>query len=442
VRRGPAPGAAVTSARAVARAVAVALALAPALAHANAPDSFGFGPRIAGLAGAGTAAARGQEAAFHNPAGVADSDDIELGLAYSYAAMALELDGRAAGVTTPRGTSLGLALPARLGPVTAAFGLAVYLPDQFIARIQLVPASEPHFALLDNNLQHVVVQPVVALRFGHTLSIGVGASILADAGGNGVTFDVGVAAGNKVGEAALDVKLPIRAAPVVGIAVMPRPWLRIAAAYRGELDLKLALDILAHVDLPGAISGDTIISLAALNFYTPHELTGAVALDLGALTVTAELDWLKWSSFDRALPTLDVRIGLGIAPPLVAPAFPVVRFDDQYVARVGAELRRTLGPHLGLAARLGYAYIPSPVRPQTGLTSFADNDRHVIALGAGLSLKELIHVLPKPLSFDVALQIHRLEPRATAKDPHLTASPGFTSSGTIVYLTAGLEARF
>ncbi|MGZ3406761.1 MAG: OmpP1/FadL family transporter [Polyangia bacterium] len=425
------------------RALALLLTIAaPALAHANAPDTFGFGPRIAGLAGAGTAEARGQAAAFHNPAGVALSDDIEAAIAYSYAGMALRIDGRDAAVTTPRGTSLGLSLPARLGPITAAFGLAVYLPDQFIARIHLVPASEPHFALLDNNLQHVVVQPVVALRLGRRFAIGGGASILADAAGNGITFDVGVSSGNKVGQAALDVTLPVRAAPVLGLTILPKPWLRFAVAYRGELDLKLSLGILAHVDLPGAISGDTLISLIALNFYSPHTVTGAVAVDLGALTLTAQLDWLKWSDFQRAIPDLHVQIGLAIAPPLVAPAFTQPRFDDQYVVRLGAELRRTLSTHLDAAARVGYAYFPSPVPPQTGLTSFADNNRHVIAIGAGLSLKELITILPKPLSLDLALQVHQLEPRATAKDVHVTASPGFTSSGTIVQVTAGLEARF
>ena len=418
------------------------LLVAPAVARANALDTFGFQPRIAGLAGAGTAEARGQAAAFHNPAGVALTDDIELGLAYSYAGMALQIDGRDANVTTPRGVSLGLALPAHVGPIVAAFGLALYLPDQFIARIQLVPANEPHFVLLDSNLQHVVVQPVVALRLGRYFSIGAGASILADAGGNGVTFDVGVNSGNKVGQAALDVRLPIRAAPVVGVTVMPKPWLRFAAAYRGELDLKLSLDILAHVDLPGAISGDTLISLVALNFYTPHTVTGAVAVDLGALTLTAQLDWLDWSRFDAALPSLNVNIGLAIAPPLVPPAFPTVRFDDQYIPRLGAEVRRTINAHLDIATRLGYAYMPSPVRPQTGLTSFADNDRHVIGVGVGFLLRDLLHFLPKPLHVDAAVQVQQLEPRSTAKDPHLTASPGFSSSGTIVLMTAGLEAHF
>jgi long-chain fatty acid transport protein len=416
--------------------------LAAASAQANAPDTFGFGPRIAGMAGAGTAEARGQAAAFHNPAGVALTNDVEAAVAYSYGGMLLRIDGRDANVTAPRGTSLGLALPAHLGPITAAFGLAVYLPDQFIARIQLVPSTEPHFALLDNNLQHVVVQPVVALRFGDKVAIGGGASILADAAGNGITFDVGISAGNKVGVGALDVSLPVRAAPVVGVVVMPKPWLRFGVAYRGELDLKLSLDILAHVDLPGGISGDTVIAIGALNFYTPHTVTGAAAADLGALTLTAQLDWLKWSSFDRALPDLNVRVGLGISPPLVPPVFPTVRFNDQYIVRVGAELKRALTPRVDLAGRVGYAFVPSPVPPQTGLTSFADGDRHVVSLGAGLALRELISILPKPLSIDVALQLQQLEPRATAKDPTVTASPGFTSSGSIIYVTAGVEARF
>lgn len=420
----------------------IAIVLAPAAASANALDTFGFGPRAAAMAGAATASAHGQAAAFANPAGVALDDDVEVALAYSYAGMLLRIDGADARVTTPRGISLGLSLPAHIGPVTAAFGLALYLPDQFIARIQLVPSTEPHFVLLDNNLQHVVAQPVVSFRFGAHVALGVGASVLADAAGHGISFDVGIVGGNKVAQGALDVSLPIRATPVVGLVVMPRPWLRLGGAYRGEIDLHLSLDILAHVDLPGSISGDTLISLVALNFYTPHTLTGGVAIDLGALTLTAQLDWLKWSDFDRSLPDLRVRLGLAISPAVVPPRFPVPRFDDQFIGRFGAEVRRPLTAHLGLAARLGYAYVPSPVPAQTGLTSFADNDRHVLAFGAGLTLHELWRFLPKPLSFDVALQLQQLTPRQTAKDPHLTSSPGFSSSGSIVHVTAGLEARF
>ena len=127
--------------------------------------------------------------------------------------MALKIDGRDANVTSPRGTSVGIALPAHVGPFTAAFGLAVYMPNQVHRAHPARARDRAAFALLDNNLQHVVAQPVVALRFGHAFAIGAGASILADAAGNGVTFDVGITNGNKVGQAALDVTLPIRPRP-------------------------------------------------------------------------------------------------------------------------------------------------------------------------------------------------------------------------------------
>jgi hypothetical protein len=395
------------------------------------------------MAGAVTADARGYAGAHHNPAGVALTDDIEAAIGYGGADAQLRLNGVDAGVTAPRGTSFGLALPLKLGPITVAFGLALYLPDQFIARIQLVPVSEPHFALLDNNLDHIVVTPVLALRLARWLSIGAGATLLADAAGNGITFDVGIVGGEKVGKGALDVSLPTRIAPVLGIAIAPARWLRVGAAWRGQIDLGLKLDILANVDLAGAITGNTLITLRAVNFYTPHKVSLGVALDATReLTLCASVEWLGWSAFTGAVPDLGVLVALGITPPLVDAAFPHPRFNDVWVPRFGGEYRHDLTPRVGMAARLGYAYERSPVPEQTGLTSFADNDRHVIALGVGVELRRLISIVPKPVRFDVGLQVHALEPRTTRKDPRVFAGQGFRSEGYLVHAAATLEARF
>src|SRR5581483_10235818 len=225
-------------------------------ARANALDTFGFSARAAGLSGAVCADARGWIGAHYNPAGVALTDDREVSIGYSYAFMGTTLNGADAQVTNPRGTSLGLALPLRLRSWTAALGLALYVPDQFVVRIQLAPATEPHFALLDNNLEHIVVTPVLALRPSKYFSIGAGITLLADA--------AGVVGGDKVGKATLGVALPTRLAPVVGVELMPLPWLRFGASYRGEVDLGLKLDILANVNIAGAITGDTLISLRAV----------------------------------------------------------------------------------------------------------------------------------------------------------------------------------
>jgi long-subunit fatty acid transport protein len=230
---------------------------------------------------------------------------------------------------------------------------------------------------------------------------------------------------------------------VVGFTVLPRPWLRLGAAYRGAIDLGLKLDILANVDLAGAITGDTLITLRAVNFYTPHKVALGAAVEVRPeLTLTAELDWVNWGAFGGAVPDLRVLVALGISPPLVEALFPAARFNDIWVPRVGAELRHDFSPRVGFAVRLGYAYERSPVPAQRGLTSFADNDRHVVALGAGIELRRLIPILPRPLRLDVAAQVHALEPRATLKDPRVFPGQGFSSGGAIVHLAATLEARF
>jgi hypothetical protein len=139
------------------------------------------------------------------------------------------------------------------------------------------------------------------------------------------------------------------------------------------------------------------------------------------------------------VPQMKVLVQLAISPPLIQAMFPQPRFSDQWVPRIGAELRRRRG-RWDFAARLGYAFERSPVPEQTGLTSFADNHRHVLAFGGSFALRDL-KVLPKGLKLDLALQVHDLEPRITAKSrPFL--GQGFSSSGYLLFLSAMLEARF
>jgi adenylate cyclase len=410
-------------------------------AWANALDTFGFTPRATGMAGAMAAEARGIAAAHHNPAGIALEDEPSVSIGYGGAVMGLKINEEDANVTTPRGTSFGLSLPLHIKSTTLAFGLALYMPDQFVVRIQLQPAAEPHFALLDNNLHHIVVTPALSFRPLKWLSLGIGATILADAAGNGVTFDFGLVDGGLAGRGALDVSLPTRAAPVAGVWFQPKKWLRFGAMYRGEVDLNLHLDILTNVDIAGAITGDALISLRALNMYTPHKVALGAAIDLSPdLTVSAEVDWVGWSYFQGAVPQLKVLVQLAISPPLIEVLFPQPHFNDQWVPRIGAELRRHWG-HWDFAARLGYAFERSPVPDQSGLTSLADNDRHILSFGAALGLRDLIRILPKGLKLDVAMQVHDLEPRITAKArPFL--GQGFSSSGYMIYFSAMLEARF
>jgi long-subunit fatty acid transport protein len=418
----------------------LALVLLPKGSAAADPiDTFGFDARAQAMGNAMTAAVQGAGSAFYNPAAGALAEHPTVTIGYSYAAMMLELDGRDAGVTAPRGLSLGLGLPFRCGPECAlAFDLGLYLPDQFTARVQTVPASQPHFLLLDNDVDRITVNTTLALRLGW-LAVGGGVTLLADVAGNGVDFTIGARGGTQVGEASIDVALPNRAAAVLGLLVSPRPDLRFGVAWRAAIDLHLRLDIIAHVDIPGG--GETIVSIRAINFYTPHKLSGGFAWDVTpALTLTADASYYRWSGFRGGVPDLRVLVDLAIAPAILEGVFAADQLSDTLTVRAGGEWRRDLGGDRQLALRAGLAFEPTPVGRQDLVTSFADDDRLILSAGGGLGWQSLGALLTKPVRLDVALQWHHLLSQTTTKlHPAL---PAFSSGGDILHLALTATASF
>ena len=404
-------------------------------------ELFGITARGTGLAGTLTAGADDGSAAFYNPAGVAVGRGPELALGWSYGYMGLKLDKQDARVTDPHGVHIGLTLPLKFGDFGVGFGVGIYMPDQYILRIQIVPQAEPHFGLLDNSPQRLVSNVVLGARW-RWLALGVGASFLANAGGRGITFDVGLAGGEKVGRASLDYGLPTRATPIAGLMVTPHERLRLGFTYRGEINLLLSFDVLANVDVAGVVTGDAVISLQATNFFTPKKLALGAQLKLrDDLKLLADVVWFRWSEMEGGIPDLRVLVHLGVSPPLVNALFPPDGYRDTVSLRGGAELERPLGQRQRFKVRAGLAWEPSPVPSQHGLTSVADNDRVVVALGGSLDLRDRTGVLRQPFSLEAGLQWHYLPDRTTLKS-NIALGRGFTSGGNIVVVTVAGTARF
>jgi len=411
------------------------VALLAGTAAADPLDELGFGAAATGMASARTAIATGAEAAHANPAGVARGDAVEALIGYSYAWNHLSIDGHDAGVTDARGTSMGLAIPIELGGVRVGAGVAVYLPDQFLARIQLTPISEPSFVRFATQQQRIVVEPVAAIDLGD-VAIGAGASLLADARSRDLTFDVGGTASKHSGTASLDLALPLRAAPLVGVWWRALPDLELAATFRGELSLDLALDIRANVDVPGVVSGDALVSLRSASYYTPMRGALAAAYRPSADAVyTAELGFERWHALGSGAPDLKVAIDLDVAPPLVASLQPPAHFHDIPTVRLGTE--RTYGRW---ALRGGLAWLPSPVPAQTGITSFADGDRYVLAAGVGRRVTS--SWLAEPIELDVGIVAQHVAHALVVKDVALQPGGAFSSGGDIVQGSASARVRF
>ncbi len=413
-----------------------AVVLLARVAAADPLDETAHGAAATGMANARTAVATGAEAAHDDPAGVALAPGPELVLGYQYTLHHLELDGHDAGVLDAHGTSIALAIPHDLGDVRVAAGVALYLPDQFLARIQTTPISEPHFTRFETQSQRIVVEPVAAIAFGD-FALGAGASVLADARGKQVQFDVGVIGGDKQGAARLDVSLPVRVAPLASARWKPSRYFELAAMFRGELSLDIALDIRANVQVPGVVTGDAIVSLRSVSYFTPMRATiGAAVHPAEDLTLTADATWERWSALGSGVPDLRVLLALDIMPPVVSSMQPPAKFTDIITPRLGAEW--VTAP---LRFRAGAAYLPSPVPAQTGITSFADGARTLVTLGAGYRLPPGA-VLTEPIDFDLALGWQHVEHQLVRKDPALQPGGAFSSGGDILQASASTTVRF
>lgn len=412
--------------------------LTTAHALANPLDTFGWTPRGTALGGALVADPVGVAGAFYNAAGPALAERPRLALGWGGAGIRARLDGVDPKPQSPHGTSIGLVLPIRFFRATFALGAAFYLPDQSLARIHFQPSAAPQLFRLEGNLHHLVLHVTLAMRLGW-FAIGGGASVLADAQGDGVRFDVGILGGEKTGRASLDVNLPIRAAALVGVWLLPHKRVRLGAQFRDRLDLRLRLDILANVRVTDAISGDALVSLRSASFYTPRKVSVGASFDLPRHTsLHLAYDWLDWSAYRVAAPELRVLVALAIRPSLIDALVPQTPFVDGHVARIGLEHQRRVSERIGLALRGGYVYESTPVPEQTGLTSYADHDRHTLSLGAGLELRRMVSVLPRPLRIDAAFAVSLLPERHHHKlDPY--AGQDFSSQAQLYYGSLMLE---
>ena len=414
-----------------------AVAAAPTTAAADPLDESGLGEAAAAMANARTAIATGPEAAHTNPAGVARIGSAEALIGYQYADNHLDLDGRDSGVTATRGTAMGLAAP--LGTVRGvqlALGTAFYLPDQYLARLQLFPTNEPEYVRLGAAQQRIVVDTVAAARW-KDLAIGAGVSMLTNAKSRDLTFDVGVKSGEKVGAAHLDIDLPTRMAPLVGVSWKPNRYAELGAMFRGKLELDLAIDIVANVDVPNVVSGDAKIALRTVTNFTPMRAAiGGALHPVEGLTLSADVAYDRWSALGSGIPDLQVLVELSLAPPLIASTAPAAHFKDTITSRLGAEWLVA-----GMRVRGGVAYLPSPVPKQTGLTSFADGNRVLATLGAGVRVPAR-WLVAQPIDLDFGLGYQHVMRQIVEKDPAIDPGGSFSSGGNIYSMGASATVRF
>jgi long-subunit fatty acid transport protein len=179
------------------------------------------------------------------------------------------------------------------------------------------------------------------------------------------------------------------------------------------------------------------VTLRSTSFFTPMRAAISAAYRLRPdLLVTADVAWEHWSALGSGVPDLRVLLALDIAPPLVDPMAVPSSFHDIVIPRVGVQWIRG-----SRALRAGAAYLPSPVKPQTGITSFADGDRTLATAGVGWRVAPNA-VLSRPIDLDVAAAWLHIFHELVRKQDALAPGGAFASGGDVFQLSASATVRF
>lgn len=425
---------------------AAAILLAPSVARANPMDTFGFGSRETAMGGAVSADVRGWAATYYNPAALARSRGLELGVGYFRADHHLEINGADTGVDPVKGFNAGLVAPGKLFGIPFAFGLAVHLPDDRISRVRALRQEQPRWELYDNRNQRLFLAANLAIEPFPWLWIGGGLSFMSSTRGR---LDIGGKANvfqpdNSQLRHEVDADLTAIRYPQAGARVALGDRVALAAVYRGEF--QLGLDLTAH--LQGDISGITTalydLHTVSVNNFLPQQVVLGGAWEVTRdLKATFDATWIQWSAYVAPVAKLDVVLDIPppaggwpatIQPPQ-APAptriEPLV-MHDRVVPRLGLEWRAFSRRKIDAFLRGGYEAAKSPIAAQTGLTNYVDRDRHTVSIGIGTTLRGLARELPGALSIDAHLQWSELIETTTLKASPADYVGDYTAGGRII----------
>jgi hypothetical protein len=411
--------------------VCLVLATPYASAWASPLDLFGVGARSPGLASTGVAQATDYDAAYLNPAGLADTRGKHFTIGTMAGELYLYRDRERVDTDLITGLIIGGALPLRMGGVMRdrlGLGFGFHIPTEAINRVRHPLPGVPTHILLENRAQVVSLQGAVGVRVNQRLSLGLGMLILAELRGN---IDVTSDASGRFTSFS-EQQMLARLAPIAGARYQASENLSIGTVFRGVS--RSDYDILVTNNL-----GDTLpvtlptVRIAGTSQYDP--LT--VAIEAGwswrpNLVFTGQLAYQRWSAYPA--PTTNPVDG---GEPTTSPAF-----HDIAVPRLAIEWHASVG-RTHIDVRGGYSFFMSPAPEMDGVESLLDNHRHIGSAGLGLEWPNT----DWPVRIDAWVQMHVLMPRTHEKDLALFEpgqEPSFDSMDTdgailVGGLTMGVE---
>jgi len=384
--------------------------------------TFGFGPKAIGMGNAFTAVADDFTAAWYNPAGMTQSNNLQFGFGYQYVKPFMKVNGESRRIQDNHSLAVGVST---LIPFSAWLeeriyaGIAFYMPWDLVFGIKVPLPMEPQWVLLHNEPRDITIVPAVAVKIHPALSVG-GSVILSDN-----TFGSFEATLTPENEAVLEVNqdLPTTFSPSAGLLFRPGEiWPGLAGFRFGFVWQDDFLIEYKFMPLIGIGYIPLKINFEAKNLYQPMRfITGVSYAPNPDLLFALDLSFNLWSRMPDPNLTSSFDFRFPIFPVTFAPtmSYPP-RFKDTLVPRVGAQFRVYDTEAMEVSLRAGYSYEPSPVPPQTGVTSYLDGDKHIFSFSPELNVKRFAgRELTFPLSFGGYLQVQYMKTTRYVKEAYV-----------------------
>lgn len=141
------------------------------------------------------------------------------------------------------------------------------------------------------------------------------------------------------------------------------------------------------LDLDNIVAGMTLPGTAVTDFSLPHILGVGAAFNLtDELTLTADVHYILWSSYDEFVVEVDVPGIEAIYPPGIADKVVEENWEDAFIFRVGMQYM----VNESLALRAGFLYDQTPQPVETMDPILPDADRWALTAGFGYKVGKLV----------------------------------------------------
>lgn len=141
------------------------------------------------------------------------------------------------------------------------------------------------------------------------------------------------------------------------------------------------------LDLDNIVAGMTLPGTAVTEFSLPHILGVGAAFNLtDELTLTADVHYILWSSYDEFVVEVDVPGIEAIYPPGIGDTVVEENWEDVFIFRVGMQYM----VNESLALRAGFLYDQTPQPADTMDPILPDADRWALTAGFGYKVGKLV----------------------------------------------------